>query len=83
MENIWSASSFKPYYNWNIFNTEGCTSENKWVKYGFKPYYNWNTFNTNSKKENAKNGYMVVLNLVIRGLPLILILLNFIIIGAL
>ena len=37
--------SFKPYYNWNTFNT---------IKYGpndneimsFKPYYNWNTFNT-------------------------------------
>ena len=37
--------SFKPYYNWNTFNT--FRFENvKEVLLCFKPYYNWNTFNT-------------------------------------
>ena len=39
-------SGFKPYYNWNTFNTTGVESENKVIKYGFKPCYKWNTFNT-------------------------------------
>ena len=42
--------SFKPYYNWNTFNTEynadGLLNDIE----GFKPYYNWNTFNTNGAK---------------------------------
>ena len=27
-----SKLSFKPYYNWNAFNTEGCASDNKVIK---------------------------------------------------
>ena len=37
--------SFKPYYNWNTFNTELKELEKQGYK-SFKPYYNWNTFNT-------------------------------------
>ena len=37
--------SFKPYYNWNTFNTLEL-KEFGLSKYRFKPYYNWNTFNT-------------------------------------
>ena len=36
---------FKPYYNWNTFNTGRQYNFNKEFK-SFKPYYNWNTFNT-------------------------------------
>ena len=39
--------SFKPYYNWNTFNTN--SEEELYFSEefdGFKPYYNWNTFNT-------------------------------------
>ena len=37
--------SFKPYYNWNTFNT---VNEEMYMfnLVSFKPYYNWNTFNT-------------------------------------
>ena len=38
--------SFKPYYNWNTFNTLEKMADKSFVKYSFKPYYNWNTFNT-------------------------------------
>ena len=41
--------SFKPYYNWNTFNTKMM----KGLLLGlgsFKPYYNWNTFNTEDVK---------------------------------
>ena len=36
---------FKPYYNWNTFNT---VNEEMYMfnLVSFKPYYNWNTFNT-------------------------------------
>ena len=38
---------FKPYYNWNTFNTkEYSWSEVNKTPISFKPYYNWNTFNT-------------------------------------
>ena len=36
---------FKPYYNWNTFNTVGGISQ-ELIQGCFKPYYNWNTFNT-------------------------------------
>ena len=36
---------FKPYYNWNTFNTLFIAATKKGFKC-FKPYYNWNTFNT-------------------------------------
>ena len=36
---------FKPYYNWNTFNTVKEFLVNAGSKC-FKPYYNWNTFNT-------------------------------------
>ena len=38
--------SFKPYYNWNTFNTKNDEKRRNDGKVGFKPYYNWNTFNT-------------------------------------
>ena len=37
--------SFKPYYNWNAFNTLRLTRRLNWTTC-FKPYYNWNAFNT-------------------------------------
>ena len=36
---------FKPYYNWNTFNTP-IERIKQAVEERFKPYYNWNTFNT-------------------------------------
>ena len=42
--------SFKPYYNWNTFNTlAGLLILLNFVS--FKPYYNWNTFNTQIKNK--------------------------------
>ena len=38
--------SFKPYYNWNTFNTLKKKLEASTKIKCFKPYYNWNTFNT-------------------------------------
>ena len=38
--------SFKPYYNWNTFNTDSKLSSMEMEILSFKPYYNWNTFNT-------------------------------------
>ena len=38
--------SFKPYYNWNTFNTDKYDEEIARKVGSFKPYYNWNTFNT-------------------------------------
>ena len=38
--------SFKPYYNWNTFNTKIKSKLNNTGDWCFKPYYNWNTFNT-------------------------------------
>ena len=43
--------SFKPYYNWNTFNTDRVMFWIGAAIRGFKPYYNWNTFNTISKEE--------------------------------
>ena len=37
--------SFKPYYKWNTFNTNGKEIE-ALRSQSFKPYYKWNTFNT-------------------------------------
>ena len=63
---------FKPYYNWNTFNTLVPKKKDKRT-YCFKPYYNWNTFNTAGwgfGKRDAK----IVLNLIITGIPSILLL---------
>ena len=38
--------SFKPYYNWNAFNTRTEAGDDAIKGGGFKPYYNWNAFNT-------------------------------------
>ena len=38
-------TGFKPYYNWNTFNTQ-TTNVLEISVICFKPYYNWNTFNT-------------------------------------
>ena len=45
--------SFKPYYNWNTFNTleTGNTLESLYLS--FKPCYKWNTFNTKKLKSLA------------------------------
>ena len=58
---------FKPYYNWNTFNTKASSIFIKKFL-SFKPYYNWNTFNTalGSDGEYTK---AVVLNLIITGIP--------------
>ena len=45
--------SFKPYYNWNTFNTEYIDSIHVYGNSSFKPYYNWNTFNTNIAEEKG------------------------------
>ena len=37
---------FKPYYNWNAFNTMKKMLILLNHQLGFKPYYNWNAFNT-------------------------------------
>ena len=39
-------NGFKPYYNWNTFNTNEIMNGLKTGLNSFKPYYNWNTFNT-------------------------------------
>ena len=47
--NIWNEgcnNCFKPYYNWNTFNTKHTTIQIVYGMMSFKPYYNWNTFNT-------------------------------------
>ena len=44
-EVIRCCGSFKPYYNWNTFNTMFLNRTCKELE-SFKPYYNWNTFNT-------------------------------------
>ena len=46
---------FKPYYNWNTFNTEGDLCVMITDSLGFKPYYNWNTFNTNAAVSDIEN----------------------------
>ena len=44
--------SFKPYYNWNTFNTLSNQRDTKEIIQRFKPYYNWNTFNTLDLNKN-------------------------------
>ena len=61
--------SFKPYYNWNTFNTEMLEWELSEKRMGFKPYYNWNTFNTQLSIKSRVNFLCVVLNLIITGIP--------------
>ena len=69
---------FKPYYKWNTFNTSI-----KWECFigtwcCFKPYYNWNTFNTLIRKPETWNQKRV-LNLIIIGIPSILVLKDYLI----
>ena len=42
-------ASFKPYYNWNAFNTRRRYRTGFTIDDSFKPYYNWNAFNTKSE----------------------------------
>ena len=63
--------SFKPYYNWNAFNTNLSLNYLK-IILSFKPYYNWNAFNTNLEKFNQED-MTWVLNLIITGMPSILL----------
>ena len=51
------AYRFKPYYNWNTFNTKNGYFELA-KSMGFKPYYNWNTFNTKNE-ENERGAYLI------------------------
>ena len=68
-----SVKSFKPYYNWNTFNTME-KKDFSILLDSFKPYYNWNTFNTLDLNQVEK--YLcIVLNLIITGIPSILLLL--------
>ena len=65
-------ASFKPYYNWNAFNTISILIAGIIFQWSFKPYYNWNAFNTidvNTSEVIIKN---LVLNLIITGMPSIL-----------
>ena len=62
--------SFKPYYNWNTFNTIMCIKKII-TPISFKPYYNWNTFNTILVQNATAIGFGV-LNLIITGIPSIL-----------
>ena len=65
-----SVKSFKPYYNWNTFNTME-KKDFSILLDSFKPYYNWNTFNTLDLNQVEK--YLcIVLNLIITGIPSIL-----------
>ena len=64
--------SFKPYYNWNTFNTLALILERLNCSLSFKPYYNWNTFNTMSVIISLKLQSKLVLNLIITGIPSIL-----------
>ena len=59
--------SFKPYYNWIIFNTNEVYWPFVLTICGFKPYYNWIIFNTS--REGVRNMHGgTVLNLIITGL---------------
>ena len=44
---------FKPYYNWNTFNTTATKILGSFTG-RFKPYYNWNTFNTLSDRKEIE-----------------------------
>ena len=44
--------SFKPYYNWIIFNTARMNEDVAYISAGFKPYYNWIIFNTLDLNKN-------------------------------
>ena len=64
--------SFKPCYKWNTFNTMTLTDKLNQVVIRFKPCYKWNTFNT--RDELVSGLESLVLNLVISGIPSILII---------
>ena len=65
---------FKPYYKWITFNTKlfpgiiDIASKKR-----FKPYYKWITFNTVSCPFFNRTSNFFVLNLIINGLPSILL----------
>ena len=63
-----SLLSFKPYYNWNTFNTMRQIQTHIKEFLRFKPYYNWNTFNTVIIEFVGSMGRKV-LNLIITGIP--------------
>ena len=63
---------FKPCYKWITFNTT-VTLSNKNYRKGFKPCYKWITFNTKKTVSQAQIDMFKVLNLVINGLPSILL----------
>ena len=64
--------SFKPYYNWNTFNTKRMNRVTVSIE-SFKPYYNWNAFNTLGVLMVNTFIYFV-LNLIITGMPSILMI---------
>ena len=59
---------FKPYYNWNTFNTPRGVDMTQHHSRRFKPYYNWNTFNTMVFSAPTLVE-AEVLNLIITGIP--------------
>ena len=67
---IYGCYGFKPYYKWNTFNTYSPGSVST-IAFSFKPYYKWNTFNTKTHENNILS--QEVLNLIINGIPSILL----------
>ena len=67
--------SFKPCYKWITFNTiRGVNSCIIFSFKSFKPCYKWITFNTDVIKNEIAKTKDKVLNLVINGLPSILLI---------
>ena len=69
VENV--KEGFKPCYKWNTFNTKIASSYEE-LGACFKPCYKWNTFNT-EEVERLDSLEFEVLNLVINGIPSILV----------
>ena len=66
--------SFKPCYKWNTFNTlYSSPNVSLNIFKSFKPCYKWNTFNTWFKSMYILLASVSVLNLVISGIPSILV----------
>ena len=64
---------FKPCYKWITFNTILILSLLSSSTQCFKPCYKWITFNTKMSMRNLTADLNSVLNLVINGLPSILV----------
>ena len=65
------AMRFKPYYKWITFNIMVMNNKTNHIFIGFKPYYKWITFNILGVSLAFLT--LIVLNLIINGLPSILL----------